>query len=205
MTLTNVHFLVTIGGLFGLIGFLRGVAREVITTIGIIMAYIVIRWGESFLIRWTNKLHKMILFSVRGGMASDDPTAVWGQVSGLPPFIETDGEKLLFKLIIFVLLVILAYVVGNRVLSGKTVPFGPLVIYPKLSFLSRLLGLATGLMDGYLIANFVIPQAFPKKVTVIRLPTGNVSGFLDENLFFVFIGFVVVLIVFGLRSASLKK
>ena len=119
--------------------------------------------------------------------------------------IETDDQKLVFKLVVFVLFVILAYGVGNKALSGKTVPFGPLAIYPGLPFLSRLLGLAVGLMDGYLIANFVIPAAFPKTVTLVRLPTGKVSGFLNQNLAFVFIGLLVVLIVFGLRSTSLKK
>ena len=205
MTLTNLHLLLTIGSVFGLIGFLRGVAREIITTIGIIIAYVVIRWGESFLIRWTNKFHKLAVFALRGGLTADDPTTVWPKVANLPPLIGTDGGKLIFRLFVFVLLVILAYIVGNRRLSGKTVPLGPLVIYPNLSLTSRLLGLATGLMEGYLIAHFVIPEVFPKPETVINLPTGATAGLLGQYLPFVFIGFLAVLIVFGLRSASLKK
>ena len=67
MTLTNTNLLVALGSVFGLIGFLRGVAREVITTMGIIIAYLITRWGESFLVRWVNKLHKMILFSIKEG------------------------------------------------------------------------------------------------------------------------------------------
>ncbi len=205
MTLTNIHVLLAIGVVFGLIGFLRGVAREVITAIGIIIAYAFIRWGESFLVRWTNKFHKLAVFAAKGGLAANDPTAIWPQVANLPPFIETDGEKLIFRLVVFVSLVILAYVVGNRVLSSRTDTVGPLAIYPGLSLLSRFLGLATGLIEGYLIAYFVLPEVFPKAETVIKLPTGPVAGFLNQNVALVFVGFVIVLIVFGLRSASLKK
>jgi uncharacterized membrane protein len=205
MTLTNLHVLLAIGAVFGLMGFLRGVAREIITTIGIIIAYVVIRWGESFLMRWTNKFHKLVVFAFRGGLTADDPTAIWPQVRDLPGLIESDGEKLMFRLFVFVSLVILAYIVGNRFLSSRTDTFGPLAIYPGLSLLSRLLGLTTGLIEGYLIAYFVLPEVFPEAETVIRLPTGDVAGFLGQNVAFVFVGFLVVLIAFGLRSASLKK
>ena len=109
------------------------------------------------------------------------------------------------KLVVFIYLVLLAYVVGNKRLSGKAVPFGPLVIYPKLPLLSRFLGLASGLIEGYLIAYFVFPALFPKTETVIRVPTGATVDFLGEYLPFVFIGLVSILIAFGLRSASLKK
>jgi hypothetical protein len=205
MTLTNIQLLLAIGVVFGLIGFLRGVAREIITVVGIIIAYGLIRWGEASLVRWTNKFHKLFVFAAKGGLAADDPTAIWPQVANLPPLIETDGEKLAFRLAVFVLLVILAYVVGNRVLSSRKGTFGPLATYPGLSILSRSLGLATGLIEGWLITYFVLPEVFPKRETVIRLPTGPVAGFLSQNVALVFVGFVIVLIVYGLRSASLKK
>jgi len=205
MTLTYLHVLVAVGAIFGLIGFLRGVAREVITTIGIIAAYLIVGWGEPFLIGWTNKLFKMAIFAARGGLVADDPTAIWAQVRNLPPLIETSGEKLIFRLVVFAALVILAYIVGNKLLPTRKVPFGPLAIYAGPSFLSRLLGLAAGLMNGYLIAYFVIPKAFPEPETVIKLPTGAVVEFLSQNLPLVFIGLVVILIVLGLWGASLKK
>jgi hypothetical protein len=205
MTLTNLHVLLAMGTVFGLIGFLRGVAREIITTVGIIIAYLVIVAGESFLLDWTNKFHKLAVFALRGGLTADDPTAIWPEVRDLPALIETDGEKLIFRVFVFVLLVVLAYIVGNRLLSSRAATFGPLAIYPGLPIVSRLLGLTAGLIDGYLIAYFVIPEVFPEGETIIRLPTGTVAGFLSQNVVFVFIGFVVVLIVYGLRSASLKK
>jgi hypothetical protein len=205
MTLTSIQVLLAIGAVFGLIGFLRGVAREIITAIGIIIAYGFIRWGEASLVRWTNKLHKLLVFAAKGGLAADDPTAIWPRVANLPPLVETDAEKLIFRLVVFALLVILAYVVGNRVLSSRKDTFGPLATYPGLSLLSRSLGLATGLIEGWLITYFVLPEVFPRKETVIRLPTGPVTGFLSQNVALVFVGFVIVLIVYGLRSASLKK
>ena len=204
MTLTNLHVLLAGGAVFGLIGFLRGVAREIITTIGIIIAYAALKWGELSLIGWANKLFRIAMFVLRGGLAADDPTVAWGQVSGLS-LVETDGEKLIFKLFVFTLAVIWAYVVGNKRLSGKTVPFGPLAIYPDLPLLSRSLGLVSGLIEGYLIAYFVFPEIFPKTETVISVPTGTTVEFLGEYIPFVFVGFVAILIAFGLRSASLKK
>jgi len=205
MTLTNLHVLLAGGAVFGLIGFLRGVAREIITIIGIIIAYLFIVVGESFLVRWVNKFTQMASFALQGGLAADDPTVAWGKVSGLPPLINTDGEKLVLRLAVFISLVFLAYVVGNKRLSGKAVTFGPLAIYPNLPLLSRFLGLASGLIEGYLIAYFVLPEIFPKTKTVISVPTGTTVEFLGEYMPFVFVGFVVILIAFGLRSASLKK
>ena len=204
MTLTNLHVLLAGGALFGLIGFLRGVAREIITTIGIIIAYAALKWGELSLISWTNKLFRIAMFVLRGGMAADDPTGAWGQVSSLT-LVKTDGDKLIFKLFVFTLAVILAYIVGNKRLSGKVVPFGPLVIFPDLPLLSRSLGLVSGLIEGYLVAYFVLPEIFPKTKTVISLPTGDTVSFLGKYIPFVFVGFVAILIAFGLRSASLKK
>jgi uncharacterized membrane protein required for colicin V production len=204
MTLTNFHILLVGGTLFGLIGFLRGVAREIITTIGIIIAYAAVKQGESSLVSWANRLFRMAMFALRGGLAGNDPTAAWGQVSGLT-LVKTDGDKLILKLFVFVSAVILAYIVGNKRLSGKTVPFGPLAIYPNLPLMSRTLGLVAGLMEGYLIAYFVIPEIFPKRRTVISLPTGETVSFLGKYMPFVFVGFVAILIAFGLRSASLKK
>ncbi|MBC8262689.1 MAG: CvpA family protein [Anaerolineales bacterium] len=205
MDLTYLQVLVAGGFVFGLMGFLRGVAREVITAMGIIIAYAFIKWGESLLVRWTNKFHKLVVFAAKGGLAADDPTAIWPQVANLPPFIETDADKLVFRLIVFISLVSVAYIVGNRVLSGRAATFGPLAIYPDLSPLSRFLGLATGLMEGYLIAYFVIPEVFPKAETVVKLPTGTVTVFLGQYVALVLVGFLAVLIAFGLRSASLKK
>ncbi len=204
MTLTNLHVLLAGGAVFGLIGFLRGVAREIITTVGIIIAYAALKWGELSLIGWANQLFRMAMFLLRGGMAADDPTGAWGQVSSLS-LVKTDGDKLILKLFVFTFAVILAYVVGNRCLSGKTVPFGPLAIYPDLPLLSRSLGLVSGLIEGYLIAYFVIPEIFPKTKTVISIPTGDTVNFLGAYIPFVFVGFVAILIAFGLRSASLKK
>ncbi len=205
MDLSYLQVLVAGGFVFGLMGFLRGVAREIITAIGIITAYVFIKWGESFLVRWTNKFHKLVVFALKGGLTADDPTAIWPQVANLPPLIESDGEKLLFRLVVFVSLVIIAYIVGNRVLSSRTDTFGPLAIYPDIPLLSRFLGLATGLMEGYLIAYFVIPEIFPKAETVVKLPTGTVTVFLGQYVALVLVGFLAVLIAFGLRSASLKK
>ncbi len=205
MTLTDIQLLLAIGVVFGLIGFLRGVAREIITTMGIIIAYGCLRWGEAFLVRWTNKFHKVFVFAAKGGLAADDPTALWPQVANLPPLIETDAEKLTFRLIVFVVLVIWAYALGSRVLSSRKDTVGLLAIYPGLSLLSRCLGLGTGLIEGWLITYFVLPEVFPKRETVIRLPTGPVAGFLGQNVALVIVGFVIVLIVYGLRSASLKK
>ncbi len=205
MALTYLQVLIAGGILFGLMGFLRGVAREIITALGIIIAYAFLRWGEDFLVNWTNKFHKLFLFAVKGGLAAEDPTTIWPGVANLPPLIQSDSDKLFFRLLVFISLVFLAYIVGNRIISSNTDTFGPLAIYSKLPLLSRILGLATGLMEGFLISYFVIPQLFPKRETVVRLPTGDVTTFLSQNLALVAVGFMAVLIAFGLRSASLKK
>ena len=205
MNLTYIHVLVGIGVIFGLIGFLRGVAREIVTAIGIIVAYLILRWGERPLTAWVNRLYRMGVFAARGGLVAEDPTPIWARVRGLPPLIETDAEKLTFRLVAFAVLAVFSYIAGNRIFRRRAKTFGPLIIYPGPPLFSRLLGIAVGLMNGYLVANFAIPHAFPKAETVIRLPTGPVVEFLRTNLAFVFIGLVVILITLGLGGTALKK
>jgi len=205
MNLTYLHVLIGIGVIFGLIGFLRGVAREVITAIGIIVAYLILRLGERPLTVWVNRLYRMAVFAARGGLIAEDPTSIWARVRELPPLIETDAERLTFRLVAFTVLAVFSYMAGNRILGGRPKAFGPFIIYPGPPFFSRLLGIAVGLMNGYLVAHFTLPYAFPKAETVIRLPTGLVVEFLRTNLAFVFIGLVVILITLGLGGTSLKK
>lgn len=205
MSLTYLHILVGIGAIFGLIGLLRGVAREVATAIGIIIAYLILKWGESPLTVWVNRLYRMGIFAARGGLVAEDPTSIWAEVRELPLLIETDTERLVFRLVAFAVLVLLSYIAGNKIFRRRPKTFGPLIIYPGPPIFSRLLGIAVGLMNGYLVANFAIPHAFPEAETVIRLPTGPAVEFLRTNLAFVFIGLVVILITLGLGGTSLKK
>lgn len=205
MNLTYFHVLLSIGVIFGLIGFLRGVAREVATAIGIIIACLILRWGERSLTVWVNRLYRMGLFAVQGGLVAEDPTPIWAGVRELPPLIETDSERLIFRLFTFALFVLLSYIAGNKIFRRRPKTFGPLIIYPGPSFISRFLGITVGLINGYLVANFAIPRAFPEVETVIRLPSGPVVEFLQTNLAFVFIGLVVILITLGLGGTSLKK
>ncbi len=170
--LNGIGVLVAFALVFGLIGFLRGVAREVITSIGITAAYLIVKWGGSFLTRWTNMLFKMAIFTARGGLAADDPTVIWGQVSGIHPVIETDAERLIFNLVVSALLVILAYIVANKLTPSRAIPIRPICLGSLPP--SRLLGSVAGLLNGYLVANYVIPHNLPTGIT-ITLPSTRLA------------------------------
>lgn len=133
---------------------------------------------------------------------AEDPAAVWAEVRKLPSLIETEEGKLIFRLALFGLMVFVAYVIDLSNLRRPWIAFGPIISRRRPSFAMRLLGLALGLINGYLIVYFVIPNAFPTVETIITLPSGSMADFLSSNLTFVFIGLLIVLILFGLRGAS---
>ncbi len=182
-------------GLFALVGFRRGVHRELITLIGIGLGMLAANAFAGRLIPGVNRLYRMVRFALGGGLSAADPTAAWGQAQAAPDLIHTVTQQQTLGLVVF-LFIVLLFFIGGQIWGAK--PRSPLL---------RLLGVLMGLINGYLVARFLTPILFAAPKALIALPSGEVQARLSdaETLAFVILFFVGVIITLGLYSASGKS
>jgi len=189
---------VILGGLFGL--FQIPVWQGCLMA-GIVIGRVLVTWGRGPAMGLADRLSVMARFALQGGLTADDPGAVLASVGELPSTLATDGGKAQFALGLFVLPVILVYLLGRWRFRARASAFGPFLVYP-VSFRRRLMACGLGGINGYLIARFLLPLLLPGRDTVITVPSGQVVSLLDQNLVLVLIGFVLILIIFGLQASG---
>jgi len=169
--------------------------------VGVVIGRALMTWGQSLVVSWANKLYVVVRFALQGGLTADDPGAVFAKVRKLSPLIATDQDKLHFTLALFGFLVFLMYFLGRLRFRIRPTFFGPIMIF-RISWKRRLLACGLGAINGYLIAHFLIPLLFPQPETVIKVSSGQLANLLDENLVLVLIGFILMLIIFGLQASG---
>lgn len=204
MNLEPLHVILGVAFLFGLIGFFRGASRESWATAVIILVQALIRWQGKTLVKLTNNLYLMVRIAVEGRFDLQKIREALGKVGEIPPLIPEERE-MVFLIGVFFLATFLVYVLGNRFIKVRAVPWGPLITYPGWPLLIRLVGAALGAINGYLIAYFLVPQVFPEPETTIVLPSGPMTEVLGENLFNVVIGIIAIIVFLGLRASSRGK
>lgn len=188
----------------GFVGLLQKPAWQGCAMAGIVIGRALLTWGQSLVIGWANKLCVMVRFVLGGGLTSEDPGAVFAQVRKLPPLIATDQEKLRFTLALFGFIVVFTYLIGRWRFRIRPVVFGPLLIY-RISIIQRLLACGLGAINGYLIAHFLVPLLLPQAEMIVKLPSSQIAALLKEKMVLVLIGFVIILIVFGLQASGRSR
>lgn len=189
---------------FVVIGFGRGVRAELWITTFIVIAFAVLRIAGDTLIVWSNRIYKLTRFALAGGIIAENPIEIWQQFADMPPLIETDVEKLLFRMSLFLVLYLVGLIIGRISVRKKLVPVS-LQLVRKLPHLGeRLLGAVLGGVNGFLIAFFVLPQVLPAdKKTVIIIPkTSTVTEFMTQNLVNVAVAVLVIIILLGLMATG---
>lgn len=189
---------------FIVIGFLRGVRAEAWATALIVMAIVILRvWGDT-LITYTNRIYRLTRFALAGGIIAEDPIAIWQRFAEMPPLIESDVEKLLFRVSLFLTLYLIGLIIGRIAVRRRLIPVGFQLIRQLPDLGERLLGAVLGGVNGFLIAFFVLPQVLPaEKETVIVVPrTRIVTEFMTENLVNVAVVVLVIIILLGLMATG---
>ena len=172
--------------------------------LGIILGRVLTTWGQPRTTLWTNKMAILVRFALRGGLTTDDPGALLSKVRELSPFIETRQSRSHFSVALFGFLVVITYLIGRWRFRVRPTSLGPLTIYP-VSRTQRIMAGGLGAINGYLLAHSLIPLLFPQETTIIQVPSGQLSSLLDEELELVIIGFILILILFGLQRASRSR
>ncbi|MEA3408332.1 MAG: CvpA family protein [Chloroflexota bacterium] len=185
-------FMATILGLFGFIGFRRGANRELLSIIAVAVGMLLSDRLAQLFYPLVNRFHKLGQLALSGGLTSDNPAEAWQEVQKLPPLIETPADIQFLGLVIFFIIVLFFYLVGQR-----TIP-SPYAIIMKI------LGMCVGVVNGFLMIYYLFPVLFPRSKAVIALPGGAVrETLMDEEVVARVVAlFVFVLIIFGIYSAS---
>jgi uncharacterized membrane protein required for colicin V production len=200
--LTTQVVLLAVVIVFGLIGFRRGAQREFLVTVAVLFAGVLVQVGHDQLVFWANRMHKLTLFVLGGGLGASDPSAAWAKVRALPNLIANQQQQLYMTLAVFAAIVLLAYLLGDLIFRQKLKPVSvwalPAVFIPTSPhFFARFLGLILGAVNGYLIVRFLLPRLFPVAKTIVVVPSGSLADFLGKNINYVFIVIVVVLVLWG--------
>ena len=168
---------------FGLIGFIRGWRREVIS-----LAFALT--GVLFLLLNGGDALAQIIF-VKVPVAMHD---IFGTGSAGSPSPPSPATVLIVTLITFVAIVLLGYYVGNKAFPGNTSNGTPT---------ARLLGILTGLLTGYFLITYLARTFATNPLITVGggIPTQNV---LTNSIPLLFVVAVVVAIA-GLIAARSKK
>ncbi|MEA3346346.1 MAG: hypothetical protein U9Q78_08945 [Chloroflexota bacterium] len=168
--------------------------------IGIVIGWALKLWGQPLAIKWANKIYMMINFVLQGGLTADDPSTVFAEVRGIS-LISSTQDKLYFILALFGFLVIFTYLLGRCIFHLRPTFFGPIMTF-RISWGQRFIASGLGAINSYLIARFLIPLLLPPPEAVIKIPSGRTTELLDKNLELVIIGFVIILVIFGLQASG---
>ena len=188
--MNQLYLIVGFVVLFGVMGLRRGAFRELLALVGVLLATVVGRWGAPSLEPWVNRAHKLVMFALKGGLATDDPASVLAEIGDLPPPVTSDSDRLVLGTMAFVLIVLAFYVLGEFVVDS-----------PK-KWSQRLSGIVLGGVSGYFIAYFLAPRHLPAPETTIRFSTEGLLDLLTQNLIKAVLAFVIILIVLGLQMST---
>ena len=192
LNISNYGLVTAMLVLFGLLGFRRGVSRELISLIGIGMGMLLATALAPKLTRWVNMLYQVVRFILGGGLGAADPVVVWDEASALPPLIRTSADEQLLALSLFILIVLIAYAWGQSAAARPQ------------ALLLRVLGAVAGAINGFLLAYYLFPIVFSRPSMVINVPSSQMQETLkdSQNIAIVIVVFVTVLISLGLYNAS---
>lgn len=181
--------------LFGLIGLLRGVRRELFVSAAIVLAVLVVGATSGTLVSPINRMYRMVQFVVQGGMSAENPAAQWQEIGAGPGLVGTPRGEDALQVFMFAVVVLSGYLLGKR--FGAQ-PFG---------IIPRILGLFIGLFNGFGITYFLLPLVFPEPRAMIEIPTGEVQTTLTQPEFLaqLVVLFIFVMIALGLYSASGRR
>lgn len=189
---------------FVVVGFVRGVRAEVWITAFILIAFLILRLAGDTLITWTNRIYRLSRFALAGGIIAENPVEIWQKFADKPPLIETDVEKLLFRMGLFLALYLLGLIIGRLSVQRKLVPVSLQLVRKLPDLGERVMGAVLGGVNGFLIAFFVLPRVLPAdKETVIVVPkTSIVTDFMTQNLVNVAFVVLVIIILLGLMATG---
>lgn len=159
---------------FAWIGYQRGALREGIVAFTALISWIVLQQAGDILVRIVNLGSKFVTFVRAGGLGAN-PDAAFPALSSAEPWVTTD-QRDEFLFIVWVLILVLAYVVSN---------LKPFAKGSKSDGWAVLLGIFNGLLFAAILLPKLATLVQPSEITDIApgpLGIGSLFGVLRGGL-----------------------
>jgi hypothetical protein len=192
-TLNQYVLLAFVLAIFALSGFRRGINRELLLAIGIVLGIAISETIAPRLVPQANRFHRLLSFALRGGITSDDPAAAWQALGNLPPLISTAEDQTLLGVAVFASMVMLFFLIGQLQRAPG-------------SLAMKVLGAVGGGINGFIVSYHLFPVLFPRPTAVV-VPSGQLATVLTsaQTIASVALLFIVLLIALGLYNASRSR
>jgi uncharacterized membrane protein required for colicin V production len=181
--------------LFGYLGFRRGINRELLQMIGIFVSMVAASQLAPAMQGMVNRLYRLFRLMFTGALVTGDLMEAWQEVQALPPLVRTPEDVQMLSLVTFIVVLFMFYLIGQYQLPQ-----------PK-GLALRLMGTFVGVINGFLIIYYLFPMVFTRPQAIILLPSEEVHQTLtdEQTVARIVALFIVVLIAFGLYTASTPK
>ncbi len=189
--------------IFGIVGFTRGARRELITTVFILFAYLLTTWWFEGYIGAINRIYRLIRIALSGALTSDNPGQALERVRGLPPLISETDEATAVRLITFIAIVWVGYLLSRRARRVLT-PVGIATLRRPPDLLARFAGAVAGAINGFLILYYILPRFVPGVQAVLVIPTLTTSLLQQRWLPVIVLVAIAVFIFVGWERARSK-
>jgi len=190
--LDQLTLAVVVVAIFALLGYRRGILRELVATPGILLAPVLAPWLGQVLTPWANRFYRLFLFARFGGLATDDFGAVMEKVRQVEPLICTPDDMMRFGIILFLVIIALGYALGQWKVPGAG------------DRITRLLGAVMATVNGYLLVRILVDRVWPTQFVTVQVPMGSVAQLFQAQTAAVLVVAFMAIVVLALQRAQKK-
>ena len=190
--LDQLTLAVVVVAIFAVLGYRRGILRELVATPAILLAPLAGAWLGVALTPWANRFYRLFLFARFGGLVSDDLAAIMEKVRQVPPLICTPADTVRFGVVVFLTVIAGGYLLGQWRIKGQP------------DRIARFLGAVMGTVNGYLLVRILVDRVWPTQFAVIVVPVGSVAQLFQAQTAAVLVVAFMAIVILALQRAQKK-
>ena len=181
-----------------LVGFSRGVRRELVSVIVIGICYFLFDRMWPAVTVYGNRLWQLVRFAVfEKGAVTEDTAAAWQAARAAEPLLPVAGGSNLWQIGLFVIAILVVGYGGGKVFAGPQAVRSFSAI-PKI--LERIVGAVLGGAGGNMISHFVLPRIVPNAQISLTGPRSVINERIGDYGPTVFLAIIIVLILYGVSG-----
>lgn len=171
----------------------RGASKEIYLLFAIVLGIVLAQLLSNTLQPWFERLARMVLFVAKGGLARDDPTVLWQEVTAKETLFGGSTGLPKVQAVIFFLVAAIGVLVAEYRLHKRS-----------LDRNGRAMGTAIGVINGTIAAVYLFPRLVPQEPVSFQVETGDVTQLLTAqiNLAHLIVLGLFVIIAFGVYASS---
>ncbi len=160
---------------------------------GIILGIIGAQLLADTLQPWLQRIARIISFAIEGGLAQDDPTTLWQEVTATPTVFGGPDGLSKVQAATFAFSALLGALVAEYRLRKKETDRG-----------ERAMGASIGVINGTASAVYLFPRLVPQEPVSFQVESGDVTALLTTqiNLAHLVVLGLFIIIAFGVYASS---